>query len=164
MQLQRAKTTTFLQGEGLFEVSTGSLVIQLHAREKWQRWGNHNCQKIRLGCIQVAVDRNRSMASQRVNLLAPLSVFISLSQLISFRASLSFLQLPFFASPIVLSPAFLQTSRSLLHRFPLAFFSSIFIYFNPLSASPVILRLPLDFKTPSCLLWSVKACPAILDQ
>ena len=54
------------KNEGLFKASTWSLVIQLHAREKWRRWGNHNYQKIRLECTQVAIDRNRSMASQRV--------------------------------------------------------------------------------------------------
>ena len=55
----------FLQNEGLFKASTGSLVIQLHAREKWRSCGNHSYQKIRLECTQVTIDRNRSMASQK---------------------------------------------------------------------------------------------------
>ena len=63
----RARTTFFLQNEGLFKASTASLVSQLHAREDWRPNGNHNYQKIRLECAQVAIDRNRSMASQRVN-------------------------------------------------------------------------------------------------
>ena len=61
------KRQLFLQNEGLFKSSTASLVSQLHAREKWRRCGNHHCQKIRLECAQVAINRNRSMASQRVN-------------------------------------------------------------------------------------------------
>ena len=50
------KRQLFLQNEGFFKASTWSLVIQLHAREKWRRWGNHNYQKIRLECTQVAID------------------------------------------------------------------------------------------------------------
>ena len=57
----------FLQNEGVFKASTASLVSQLHAREKLRPYVNHNYQKIRLECAQVAIDRNRSMASQRVN-------------------------------------------------------------------------------------------------
>ena len=60
------KRQLFLQNKGFFKASTWSLIIQLHAREKWRHWGNHNYQKIRLECTQVAIDRNRSMASQRV--------------------------------------------------------------------------------------------------
>ena len=41
----------------------------MHAK-KWRPCGNHNYQKIRLECAQVAINRNRSMASQRVNQMA----------------------------------------------------------------------------------------------
>ena len=60
------KRQLFLQNNGFFEGSTASLVPQLHARGKWRRWGNHNNQKVRLEFTQVAIDRNRLMASQRV--------------------------------------------------------------------------------------------------
>ena len=61
-----SKRQLFLQNEGLFKASTASLVSQLHAREKWRPYGNHNYQQIRLEFAKVAIDRNRSMASQRV--------------------------------------------------------------------------------------------------
>ena len=61
------KWQLLLQNERLFKASTASLISQPHAREKWRRCGNHIYQKIRLECTQVAIDRNRSMASQRVN-------------------------------------------------------------------------------------------------
>ena len=60
----------FYRTKVFFKASTWSLVIQLHACEKWRRWGNHNYQKISLECTQVAIDRNRSMASQRVKFRA----------------------------------------------------------------------------------------------
>ena len=63
------KRQLFLQNKGLFKASTASLVSQLHAREKWRPYGNQNYQKIRLEFTQVAIDRNRSMASQRVKVL-----------------------------------------------------------------------------------------------
>ena len=49
-QLQRAKRQLFLQNKGLFKASAGSLVSQLHAHEKWRRYGSQNYQKIRLEC------------------------------------------------------------------------------------------------------------------
>ena len=61
------KRQLFLQNEGLFKASTWSLVSQLHACENWRCCGNHNYQKIWLECTSVDIDRNRSMASQRVN-------------------------------------------------------------------------------------------------
>ena len=63
------KRQLFPQNEGFFKASTASLVSQLNARKKGRRCGNHNYQKIRLKCTQVAIDRNRSMASQRVNVV-----------------------------------------------------------------------------------------------
>ena len=71
-----SKRQLFLQNEGLFKASTASLVSQLHAREKWRPYGNHNYQKIRLEFTQVAIDRNRSMASQRVKKIT-LSLYLS---------------------------------------------------------------------------------------
>ena len=61
------KLQLFLQYKGLFKASTGSLDIQLQAREKWRRCGNHNYRKLRLECTPVAINRNRSMASQRAD-------------------------------------------------------------------------------------------------
>ena len=55
-----------LQNEGLLKPSTASLASPLHAREKWRHCGDQSYQKTRLECTQVAIDRNRSMASKRV--------------------------------------------------------------------------------------------------
>ena len=49
VQLPRAKSTAFLQNEGLFKTSTASLFSRLHAREKWRRCGNNNYQKNKVG-------------------------------------------------------------------------------------------------------------------
>ena len=43
-----SKRQLFLQNEGLFKASTASIVSQLHAREKWRLYSNHNYQKTRL--------------------------------------------------------------------------------------------------------------------
>ena len=57
---------SFCRTKVFFKASAGSLVSQLHAREKWRRCGSHKYQKLRLECTQFAIDRNWLMASQTV--------------------------------------------------------------------------------------------------
>ena len=61
------KRQLFLQNEGFFQSINMIACHSAACTRKMATLGNHNYQKIRLECTQVAIDRNRSMASQRVN-------------------------------------------------------------------------------------------------
>ena len=65
-QLQMAKTTTFSTEQRFFQSVSMIACHSAACTRKMATLGNHNYQKIRLECHQVAIDRNRSMASQRV--------------------------------------------------------------------------------------------------
>ena len=66
-QLQRAKTTIFSTERRFFQSVNMIACHSTACTRKMATLGNHNYQKIRLECTLVAIDRNRSMASQRVN-------------------------------------------------------------------------------------------------